>query len=222
MSLETGNVIFHPDPYKPGVQAIIAPDGNRYIWKWARAKLTDTLQTVIPLYVSVSKPVYFQDTYPDVPLTVPVGAQIQRVDFRLPNSQPLGSEVTAGIDVPRNCTIVGTTGENLKVSPLFGTTHTVTSPLITAANSLYTPNTGAVLQRGSGVVDAASPSLLQTVSGTALTLQMTVSNAGNTAVGTGIKLSATKATAFIYAHVVYRIDGDPIKPWNFELPFPGY
>jgi hypothetical protein len=222
MSLAVGNVTFHPDPYKLDTQVIIAPDGNRYVWKWARAKITDTLQTVIPLYVSVSKPIYFQDTYPDVPLTIPVGAQIQRVDFRLPNLQPLGSDVTPGIDLPRNCTIVGTTGENLKVSPSSGTTHTVVSPLVTAASSLYTPNAWAVLQRGAGVVDAASPSLLQTVSGTPLTLQMSVSNAGNTAVGTGIKLSTAKATAYIYAHVIYRLDGTGIKPWNLDLPFPGY
>lgn len=222
MSLETGNVIFHPDPYKPDVQAIISPDGNRYVWKWARAKLTDALQTTIPLYVAAAKPVYLKDMYPDVPLTVPVGAQIQRIDFRLPGAANVGGDTNNGIYLPKNCTIIGTTGENLKVSPATGTTQTTTSPLITCSNNLYTANTGAILQRASGQVDQVSPSLLQTVTGTPLTLQITVSNAANTAAGTGIKLSAEKATSFIYAHVVYRLDGDPIKPWNFELPMSGY
>lgn len=219
MSLNPGNFVFFPDPYKTWTQVAVSPDGKRFVWQYARAPITDTLQTVIPLKVPPVKPPTMSSVYPEVPLVIPVGAQIQRVDFRLPRSVNPGEEYVYGIDLPKNCTIVGTTGENLKVSPASGTTHTVIAPLLTSVSNTYTPGAGVVLQRASGQVDAASPSLITTVSGSPLTLQMSVSNAGNTAAGNGIRLSSAKATAFIYASIVYRIDGDAVKPWNLDLPF---
>lgn len=211
-----GNFTFPPDPYKTAVQVITSADGGRYVWTYARAKLTDTLQTTIPLMVPSVKPNSLLATYPDIPLVIPVGAQIQRIDFRLPRLQVAGDEYQYGIDIPRGCTLIGTTGENLKVSSV-ATPHTVTAPLVTAASNLYTPNAGAVLQRQTSQADQSSPSLIQTVS-TALTMQIAVSNAGNTAVGTGVRLSVTGAIAFIYASVVYRIDGVAVKPWNLDFP----
>lgn len=219
MSLSTGNVTFFPHPQKTWSQVITAPDGGRFVWQYAKALLTNTLQTAIPLMVPYVKPNTELSIYPDVPLAIPIGAQIMRVDFRLPRAIGLGDSPIYGIDLPKNVTLVGTTGENLKVSPTTGTTHTVVAPVLTAANNAYTPNTGAVLQRQAGQADQASPSLIQTVSGSPLPLQVTVSNAGNTAAGNGIALSAANVTAFIYASVIYRIDGDPVKPWNLDLPF---
>lgn len=214
MAIELGNVIFSGDDYK--LQGIRSPGGRVFIRQIGVAKLNDTLQTAIPLQVIAwgqPKPLHC-DSYPPKPLKVPVGAQIERVDFRLPLASIPGGEDFAGIYLPRSCTIVGTTGENLKVSPTTGTTHTVTSPVLTAANNAYTPGAGAVTQRQSGQADQVSPNLIRTVSGSDLTFQITVSNAGNTAVGTGIRLSQTKAEALIYAQIIYSIDGEAIMQAN--------
>ncbi|MBO3463129.1 hypothetical protein G7B40_001445 [Aetokthonos hydrillicola Thurmond2011] len=218
MSISTGSLTFLPNPQKTSTQIINAPNGGRFIWQYARAQLTSTLQNAIPLLVPYVKPNTQLSQYPDIPLQLPVGAQIQRVDFRLPRTPTLGDASIYEIDLPKGCTIIGTTGENLKVSPTSGTTHTVVAPVITCASSSYTPNASAVLQRQSGQADQSSPSLIQTVSGSAMTLQITVSNAGNSAAGNGIALSLSGALAYIYASIIYRIDGDAIKPWSLDLP----
>ncbi|NJL10941.1 MAG: hypothetical protein HC908_14300 [Calothrix sp. SM1_7_51] len=138
--------------------------------------------------------------------------------MRLPRAAALGNEPVYGIDLPRGCTMIGTTGENLKVSPTTVTTHTVVSPIITSANNAYSPNSQAVLSRASGVADAAAPSLLTTVIGAPFTLQVSCSNAGNTAAGNGIRLSQAGAHAFIYARIIYSLPGDAVKPWTLDLP----
>lgn len=222
MAIATGNLTFFPNPYKTWTQGIIAPDGNRYIWQYAKAKLTNVLQSSIPLMVPQVKPYNFLGSTPDVPLAIPVGAQITRVTVRLPRVVNKGDTVAYGIELPPGATMIGTTGENLKVSPTTGTTQTVVSPVITSANNLYDSNAGAVLQRTWGQTDQPSPSLLTTVTGSPLTLQITVSNAANTAAGNGIRLSQEKLDAFIYASVVYRVDGDAIRPWQLDLPAPPF
>ncbi|RUR77002.1 hypothetical protein PCC6912_39610 [Chlorogloeopsis fritschii PCC 6912] len=217
MPLELGNAIFRGDAYQAAEQGILGADGRTYVTLLAIAKLTDTLQTSIPLQVvASSKPNTLQGKYPPVNLSVPVGGQIHRVDFRLPLRGAAGDELQYGIYLPKNCTIIGTSTDNLKVSPTSGTTHTVTAPVIASASNSYTPGAGAVLSRAAGVADQASPSLLTTVSGSPLVLQLTCSNAGNTAAGTGIRLSQTGAIAYAFARVIYSIAGDAIQQINTD------
>lgn len=219
LGIELGNSIGLGDWYQND-QGLLLPNGRIAITKVAIAILTDTLQTTIPLNViAPGKPNTLQGKYPPVPLSIPVGGQIDRVDFRLPQALLPQEEYIYGLHLPKNCTIIGTTGENLKVSPTSGTTHTVTAPVITSASNAYTAGGSAVLSRAAGVVDAASPSLLTTVSGSALALGVAVSNAGNTAVGTGIRLSQAGAIAYIYARVCYTIPGDAINGIYLPLPY---
>lgn len=219
MPLELGNVIGYGDWYQGFEQGIIQPNGRVAIPLIGRATITDTLQTTLQLLVyPPGKNLILQGKYPPLPFTIPVGGQIERVDFRLPRSLLPDETYTYGLQLPKGCTIVGTTGENLKVSPTTGTTHTVTSPVITAANNAYAPGAQGVLSRAAGIGDQASPSLLTTVSGSPLTLGIAVSNAGNTAVGTGIRLSQAGAIAYIHARVIYTVAGDAVDPTL--LPFP--
>lgn len=211
-----GNVIFSGDSYRGVNQGEISPNGRIYVELVARGELTDVLQSSIPLRIFSTRPNSLQGQFPPQNLQVPVGGQITRVDFRLPRQPSQGDEPIFGVDLPRNCTLVGTTGENLKVSPTTGSTHTTTAPVIAAANNSYTPNSQAVLSRPDGVADAAG--LLTTVSGSPLVLQATVSNAGNTAAGSGIRLSQTGARAFIFARVIFSLPGDAIAPWGLDLP----
>ena len=162
------------------------------------AKLTGTLQTAIPMYVPSGKK--DQVKYPDKLLVIPSGAQVNYLGFRLPGYYYQNPEAYGYL--PSGVTIVGTTGEKVKVSPTATTTYTQLSPAITAASSAYTPDATAVAYRGIGVADASSPSIL-TTTGSATTLQVTVSNAGDTAVGTGIRLSDTNAVAYITVQVCY-------------------
>jgi hypothetical protein len=136
----SGNIIFAGDSYRGANQGDIAPNGRIYVEAIARGELTDVLQNAIPLRIFSTKPNSLQGQFPPLNLQIPVGGQIVRVDFRLPRQASQGDEATFGIEIPRTCTIVGTTGENLKISPTTGATHTTTAPVITAANNSYTPN----------------------------------------------------------------------------------
>jgi hypothetical protein len=219
MPIELGNVIGHSDWYKGSAQGIITPTGRIAVSVIAIATITDTLQITLPLNViAPGKNLILQGKNSPIPLVIPVGAQIDRVDFRLPRALLPQEEYTYGLQLPKNTTIIGTTGENLKVSPTTTTTHAVTIPIITAANNAYASGASAVLSRGAGSGDGSSPSLLTTVSGSPLALGIAVSNAGNTAAGTGIRLSTTGAIAYIYARIIYTIAGNAIDPTL--LPFP--
>lgn len=211
-----GNVIHEGDSYKR--QYGIDESGRFFYEAIARARLTDVLQSAIALNIFSTKPNSVVGNFPPIPLQIPIGGHLERVDLRLPRAAAAGDEPIYGIDLPKNCTMIGTTGENLKVSPTTGTTHTVVSPVITSANNAYTPNSQAVLSRASGVPDAAAPSLLTTVTGAPLALQVSCSNAGNTAAGNGIRLSLAGTHAFIYARVIYSLPGDAVKPWSLDLP----
>lgn len=219
MPIELGNSIGYGDWYQGSEQGIIQPNGRVAVTLIGRATLTDTLQTTIPLLVvPPGKNLIMQGKYPPIAMSIPVGAQIDRVDFRLPRALLPQEDYTYGLQLPKNCTIVGTTGENLKVSPTTTTTHTVTAPVITAASSAYAAGASAVASRAAGVADAASPSLLRTVSGSPLVMNIAVSTAANDGVGTGIRLSQTGAIAYIHARIIYTIPGDAIDATL--LPFP--
>lgn len=219
MPIELGNSIGYGDWYQGSEQGVIQPNGRIAVSVIARATLTDTLQTVIPLFVyPPGKNLILQGKYPPVALSIPVGGQIDRVDFRLPRALLPQEDYTYGLQLPKGCTIVGTTGDKLKVSPTTSTTHTVTAPVISAASSAYAAGASAVLSRAAGVADASSPSLLQTVASSPLVLGIACSATGNDGAGTGIKLSQTGAIAYIHARVIYTIPGDAVDATL--LPFP--
>lgn len=219
LGLELGNSIGYGDWYQND-QGLILPNGRIAVTKIAIATLTDTLQITIPLNVfAPGKPNTLQGKYPPVPLSIPVGGQIDRVDFRLPKYQLPQEEYTYGLHLPKGCTIIGTTTDKLKVSPTSSTTHTVTAPVISSASSAYAPGASAVLSRAAGVADANSPSLLTTVSGSPLVLGIACSATGNDGAGTGIRLSQAGAIAYIYARVIYTIAGDAIDPTYLPYPY---
>jgi hypothetical protein len=155
--------------------------------------LTDTLQITIPIYLLSDR--RNKTLFPDKLLTIPANSQVCYVGFRLPQARTANEGFVNGY-LPDGCTIVGTTGENLKVSPTSGTTHTVTAPVLAAASSAYAIGAESKIARALGEADAASPSLLRTFS-SATTFQISVSDSGNTVAGTGIRLSLTGATAYI-------------------------
>lgn len=214
--LSLGNINGIPDAWVGnGIREF---DGSEQKLVYGVAKLTDQLQTSIPLYIPSWRK--DQQTFPDRILTLSAGTIVNYIGFRLPEYGNLYEGVTAPYGLlPTGCTIVGTTGENLKVSPTTGTTHTVTTPVITAASNAYTPDSFAYVWRTPGMADQASPSLITTI-GSATTLQLTVSNAGNTAAGNGIKLSTAGATAFVFVTIWVASPQVPLRLREVELPIP--
>jgi hypothetical protein len=219
------------DSYQYPIQGVKGDDGRTYTSVIALGLLTDTLQTTIPLKIysnhapalwqtpsAIASDANIKSSYPPILLSIPVGAQIQRLSFRTPNlyptpGQPLtsGSEsVRWGAYMPQGCTLVGTTGELLKITANDGTIYTNTSPVLAAASSAYAPNTAIAYQRVSGGADQSSPDLMRTVSGSAVQLILATSNSGSSAVGTGIKLSLAGAKAVIVAEVVYATVGNGV------------
>lgn len=190
--LSYGNVVGIPDAWTyDGVRDF---GGLERKLVYGRAKLTDTLQSSIPLVIPSDRK--DQVSFPDRPFTLLTGDIITYVGIRLPGYQIAGEQEFYG-QLPKGVTMIGTTGENLKVSPTTGTTHTVTTPVITAASNAYTPDSSAQIARvPNAMADQASPGLLTTLAADT-TFQITVSNAGNTAAGNGIRLSATGKEAHI-------------------------
>lgn len=213
MTLYPGNVVALPDPYIS--QAVLGMDGRHWYRAVARAELTDTLQTDIPLLIYSQKPNSLLGNFPPKPLILPTGAQIHKVTLRLPANAAEGFEPTYGIDLPRNTTMVGTTGELVKVATT-AAPYTPVAPAIASVGNAYAANASAVLARQTAQADQAAPNLLTTLVADT-TYQISVSDAGSTAAGTGISLSAA-GTAFIYADIFYALDGDAVKPWNLDLP----
>lgn len=169
-------------------------DGMERKIVYGRARITDTLQSAIPLVIPSDRK--DQVSFLDRPFALAAGDIITYVGIRLPGNQFLGEQEFYG-QVPRGATLIGTTGENLKVSPTTGTTHTVTAPVITAANNAYALDAGVQIARTpNAMADQASPGLLTTLAADT-TFQVTVSNAGNTAAGNGIRVSAATKEAHI-------------------------
>lgn len=194
---------------------IIDYDGSERKSVYALGKLTSTLQTTIPLFVPSWKK--DQVSFPDRPLIIPNGVTINRVSLRLPEYGNLFEGVSPYGLLPQGCTIVGTTGENIKVAPSTGTTHTTLAPLLTCAASKYTPDSFSTVWRRSGIADQASPSWI-TTTGAAITPQLVVSNAGNTAAGNGVALSLANAIAFIIVWFDLEVDATPRRIREIELP----
>lgn len=213
--LSLGNVVGIPDSWVGnGVRSF---HGQEQKIVFGIAKLTGTLQSSIPLYIPSWRK--DQQTFPDRLFTLQANTVIHYVGFRLPEYGNQYEGVSPWGLLPQGCTIIGTTGENLKVSPTTGTTHTVTAPAIACANNAYTPDAAAFAARASGSGDAASPSLLTTL-GSATTFQLTVSNAGNTAAGNGIRLSQSDAIAYVPVTICVSSPMAPLRIREVELPIP--
>lgn len=214
--LSLGNINGIPDAWVGnGIREF---DGSEQKPVYGLAKLTDQLQTSIPLII----PSWRKDqvSFPDRNLVLSTGTVVNYVGFRLPEYGNAFEGVSTPYGLlPTGCTIIGTTGENLKVSPTTGTTHTVTTPAIACASNAYQPDASAFVWRAPGVADQASPSLLTTIA-SPTTLQLTVSNAGNTAVGNGIRLSQTGAIAFVLVTLWVASPQAPLRLREIELPIP--
>lgn len=214
--LSLGNINGIPDAWVGnGIREF---DGSEQKPIYALARLTDQLQNAIPLIIPSWRK--DQQSFPDRNLVLGAGTVVNYVGIRLPEYGNAFEGVSTPYGLlPTGCTMIGTTGENLKVSPTTGTTHTVTTPVITCASNAYQPDAAAFLWRAPGIVDQASPSLLTTIAAPT-PLQLTVSNAGNTAAGNGIRLSQTGAVAFALITLWVASPQAPLRLREIELPIP--
>jgi hypothetical protein len=190
-------------------------DGYYESTTFGLAQISSTPQFAIPLIIPSNRK--RQSAMPDRPMILPQGAIITFAGFRLPRFSPASGGGDFYGNLPTGCNIVGVTGENLKLSPTTGNTHTVTAPAIAAVSNAFSPDASAKISRAYGAADAASPSLLTTLSA-ATTFQISVSNSGNTAAGTGISLSQSGAIAFIVAQISWIVDGDVLRLEDIGYP----
>lgn len=169
------------------------------------AKITSTLQSNIPIYLSSQAQAGGElVTNPDKLLILPTGAIVTRIALRLPATETNKTTQYGNLLVGR--TLVGTTGELVKV----GATgvYTTTAPSIAASASVYTPGASATVQRPLGAADAVASGLVTL--GAATIYSLLVSNAGSTAAGSGIATSAGEALAIVQIC------------WYEVQPAPGY
>ncbi|MFA9202048.1 MAG: hypothetical protein ACEQSC_00655 [Candidatus Nanopelagicaceae bacterium] len=173
------------------------------------AKITSTLQTNIPIYLpSQAQAGGELVTNPDKLLILPTGSIVTRIALRLPATET--SKTTQYGNLPVGRTLVGTTGELVKV----GATgvFTTTAPSIAAASSVYTANASATVQRPVGTTDVTASGLITT--GAATTYSLLVSNAGSTAAGSGIATSAAGVEALAIVQICwYEVQPAP----SYEL-----
>jgi hypothetical protein len=163
-------------------------------------KITTTPQSEIELVLPS-----FQKRRADIPFIVPAST-VYRMSIRLPrflreDEKGLGKKY--GL-LENGATLIGTTGERLKVATI-AAGHTATSPVIVSASNSYTPN-------GSVVIGATEWGTLAAPLGTLAsptTFKLYVSNAGNTAAGNGISVS--KGVAYILAEVCCKILLDAVE-----------
>lgn len=214
MAVNTGNSIFLTGGYDEAMNGVAGADGRSYRSYVARAKLTGELQNNIPLILNRNSPNNDVVNFTR-PLKLPINSWITRIDFRLPTRKRDGSEKIFGLELPDGTNIEGTTGEKLKVS--FDNAVINPSPAVAAANSQYAPNSTAILFRPPWQEDQPAPSMLRQVTNNDGNLKLVVTDAGDTALGNGIKLS-TNTTAYVYVLVVVMEVGRAITPWNHELP----
>jgi hypothetical protein len=157
-------------------------------------KITSTLQTNIPIFLpsSAQNPQELINI-PDKRLVLPVGAIVNHLSFRLPKLETNNTTPQFG-NLQPGATLIGTTGEFAKVAA--DGTFTTTTPAIASASNAYAANASAVANRGiASPVDVAASSLIAV--GAATNMSLVVSNAGNTAAGTGIRTSAGDALAIV-------------------------
>jgi hypothetical protein len=161
------------------------------------AKITQTPQTNIPVYLpSQAQAGGELVTNPDKLLVLPAGAIILRHALRLPKLSPTTANQSNPIqygDLRPGSTLIGVTSELVKVAP--ANTFTSTDPKITCVDNTYEPDSSATVQRGNGVTDVPTSSLV-TIR-TATPISVVVSNSGSTAAGAGISTSLGDAFAIV-------------------------
>jgi len=186
------------------------------------ARLTTTNAVELEVKAKSGRKIHGDRRYSWKPLVLPQGAVVTYAALRLPRMyDEKGSRVVGHL--ANGWTIVGTTGENLKIGyDATGYRHLTTAPVVASANNAHAANGVAIAARGSAL-DAAAPSLFTTL--TADTpVKLYVSNAGNTAAGTGIRLGGTaKSTdfAFIVVEIGWRAAAAPAMLENLGLPYSG-
>lgn len=147
----------------------------------------------------------------DKTFIVPAGATIYRIALRLPRELRADEDKKYGL-LEKKATIIGTTGENLKVASTTAA-HTATSPAIVAANSIYTPNASAVLAVNEWQALSGQLATL----GADTTFKLYVSNAGNTAAGVGIRVSS--GVAFVLCEICYKMAAEALDFERTGYPY---
>lgn len=204
----SGNVVSPGDSYQATEQAVLLGNGKRRVTQVGLGILTDTLQTIIPVYVYPPRNKELTD-YPLSRIIIPVGAQIVNASFRLPGSRITGFQYEWGKQLPTGCTIVGTSTDVLKVGFAQNGFSAANTASLASANSAYTIGGTGFITRNRGVADNSS-GILNTVSGSPVTANLYVDNAANNAAGTGIRLSQSGATAAIAVKLVWEINDSPV------------
>lgn len=138
----------------------------------------------------------------DKPFVIPAQATIYRMSVRLPSTTAPTLQYTYGM-LEEKATLVGVTGENLKLASTTAA-HTTTAPVITAVANAYAPNGAAVLASNEWGALAAPLG----TTGAATPFKVYVSNAGNTAAGTGISVS--KGSAFVLVEICFKMVAEAI------------
>lgn len=170
------------------------------------AKLTTTLQTEIDIVLPSH-----QRRKADKPYVIPNGATIYRIGLRLPRELRADEDKKYGI-LEKGASIIGTTGERLKVASTTAA-HTATAPAIVAANNSYTPNGSAVLCVNEW---QALTGQLATL-GADTTFKLYCSNAGNTAAGTGIRVSSGEA--YVIAEICFKMAAEALDFERTGYPY---
>lgn len=206
----SGNVIAPGDPYEGAQQSVIIGNGKKRVTATGIGILTDTLQTNIPVKIYPARNKELSVDFPLSNIVVPVGAQIVNASFRLPSARITGSQYEWGRQLPAGCTIVGTSTDVLKLAAAQNGFAAAKTASLASASSAYTIGGTGFITRGRGVADDSS-GILNTVSGSPITISLWVDNAANGAAGTGIRLSASGATAAIAVKVVWEINDDAVS-----------
>lgn len=169
-------------------------DGYQLVERVAYAKITPTLQNNIPLFLQSSGQTIDEiNVNPDRRLVLPVGAIVNNIAVRLPKLETNTNTPQYG-NLPPGSTLVGTTGEFVKVAA--DGVFTTTAPAIASVANAYTQNAAATVNRSiAAPADVAGSSLITVAAATNLSL--VVSNAGNTAAGNGIRTSSGSAFAIV-------------------------
>jgi len=197
------------DSYQPLAQYLHSPFGVKIFKQVGAAIITESLQTSIPIIVYPAKNPVLAPYYPVGSLTIPVGGQILSVSLRTPTQAIQGYTNLWGATLPIGVSLVGTTGDVLKISEGANNTFTAaqTASLV-AANNAYALGSGVRFSRTFGQADAG---ILTTVASTPKTLNLVVDNTGNTGAGTGIALSSTSGyKALIVVDVIWQSVDDAV------------
>jgi hypothetical protein len=169
-------------------------DGTVLVERIGYAKITSTLQTNIPIFLpSSGQTIEEININPDKRLVLPVGAVITNIALRLPRLETNTNTPQYG-NLPVGSTLVGTTGELVKVAA--DGVFTTTAPSIASVSNAYAPNSAAIASRPIATPADVAASSLITVS-SATNLSLVVSNAGNSAAGTGIRTSSGVGFAIV-------------------------